>query len=147
MPPGAKFVKNKHHLYMLLAKHLQANPTTENSASLKWRLPGRDGMALAPPPGDKEWPKPAVPRGWKMGELLPYWSPAVTGGGVSENLFKDMMGAMGGAGGAPGGGLPGGMDMASLMGAMGGGGGAGSGGSGSEAGPSKKEKKDKKKGK
>ncbi|KAH7328092.1 hypothetical protein B0I35DRAFT_403520 [Stachybotrys elegans] len=28
--------------------------------------------------------------GWKMGELLPYLSPAMTSGGVSKNLFKDM---------------------------------------------------------
>ncbi|KEY68821.1 hypothetical protein S7711_10381 [Stachybotrys chartarum IBT 7711] len=28
--------------------------------------------------------------GWKMGELLPYLSPAMTGGGVSKNLFKVM---------------------------------------------------------
>lgn len=54
---------------------------------------------------------PAVPRGWKMGTVLPFHSPAVSGGGVSENLFKDMMsqmGGMGGMGGMPGmGGLPG----------------------------------------
>lgn len=31
-----------------------------------------------------------------MGTILPYYSPAVTGGGVSENFFKDMMGEMGG---------------------------------------------------
>jgi signal recognition particle subunit SRP19 len=26
-----------------------------------------------------------------MGTILPYYSPALTGGGVSENFFKDMM--------------------------------------------------------
>lgn len=29
-----------------------------------------------------------------MGAILPLHSPAVTGGGVSENLFKDMMAGM-----------------------------------------------------
>ncbi|CAI0653648.1 unnamed protein product, partial [Colletotrichum noveboracense] len=74
----------------------------------------------------KPWPKPAVPRGWKMGDLLPYFSPAMTGGGVSENLFKDMMKEM------QGGGDP----MAALMGQAAGGG----GGSGAEEKASKKKK-------
>lgn len=121
-------IKNKHQLYLLVAQHLRNHPTTDdkdkNSGGVLWeRIPG------GPPPPDraKPYPRPAVPRGWAMGDLLPYYSPAMTGGGVSENLFKDMMKEMQG-GGAPGGGggmpaLPGGMDMASLMSAMGGGGG------------------------
>ena len=39
-------------------------------------------------------PPPAVPRGWKVNEILPLHSPAVTGGGVSENFLKDMMAEM-----------------------------------------------------
>lgn len=122
---GASGIKNKHQLYILIAQHLRNNPTTEKSSAALWdRIPG------GPPPPDrtKPYPRPSVPRGWKMSELLPYYSPAMTGGGVSENLFKDMMKEMqgGGAGGMPGGGgmpgLPAGMDMASLMSAMGGGG-------------------------
>lgn len=31
-----------------------------------------------------------------MGEILPYYSAALSGGGVSENFFKDMMAEMGG---------------------------------------------------
>ncbi|KAK2002462.1 signal recognition particle, SRP19 subunit [Colletotrichum falcatum] len=92
-PPGMPEIKNKHHLFVLVARHLQANPTTEASAALRARVQG----APAPDPS-KPWPKPAVPRGWKMGELLPYISPAMTGGGVSENLFKDMMKEMQGGG-------------------------------------------------
>lgn len=141
---GGAGIKNKHQLYILIAQHLRNNPTTEKSASLWERIPG------GPPPpeqGDKKgYPRPAVPKGWKMGELLPYYSPAMTGGGVSENLFKDMMKEMGGAGGAGMPGLPGGMDMASLMGAMGGMGGA-AGGSEIEEGGSKKKKEKKGKGK
>ena len=41
------------------------------------------------PPGP-----PAVPRGWKMNTILPLHSAALGGGGVSENLFKDMMAEM-----------------------------------------------------
>ena len=63
------------------------------------------------PETGKPYPRPAVPRGWKMGELLPYMSAAMTGGGVSENLFKDMMKEM------QGGGDP----MSALMGAAAGG--------------------------
>ena len=90
--------------------------------------------------------KPAVPRGWKINEILPLHSPAMSGGGVSENFFKDMMAEMqqqGGAGGA-GGQLPAGMaGMLSGMGGGGAGGGAEAGGSGGET----KKKKDKKKAK
>lgn len=84
--PGAGGIKNKHHLYVLVARHLAENPTTEASAGLRVRIGGQ----MQPPEG-KPYPRPAVPRGWKMGELLPYLSAAMTGGGVSENLFKDMM--------------------------------------------------------
>lgn len=36
-----------------------------------------------------------------MGNILPLHSAAVSGGGVSENLFKDMMAEMTGQGGEP----------------------------------------------
>lgn len=137
VPPGAGAVNNKHHLYTLVAQHLLQNPTTENSQSLRWRLPGHQGGLAAPDPA-KPWPRPAVPRGWKIGELVPYWSPAVTGGGVSENLFKDMMKEMQGAGGGGAGGMP---DMASLLAGAAG----GAGGGGGEGGK-KKDKKGKGKG-
>lgn len=116
-------VKNKHHLYRLVAEHLRENPTTEDSPGLRVRIGGQ----LQPEPG-KPYPKPAVPRGWKMGELVPYLSAAMTGGGVSENLFKDMMKEM------QGGGDP----MSALMGAQAGGGG------GEESSGGGKKKKDKK---
>ncbi|KAH7192235.1 signal recognition particle, SRP19 subunit [Fusarium flagelliforme] len=116
-------VKNKHHLYRLVADHLRENPTTEDSPGLRVRIGGQ----LQPEPG-KPYPKPAVPRGWKMGELVPYLSAAMTGGGVSENLFKDMMKEM------QGGGDP----MSALMGAQAGGGG------GEESSGGGKKKKDKK---
>ncbi|KAF4975059.1 hypothetical protein FZEAL_8105, partial [Fusarium zealandicum] len=86
-------INNKHHLYRLVAEHLRENPTTEDSQGLRVRMGGQ----LQPEPG-KPYPRPAVPRGWKMGELVPYLSAAMTGGGVSENLFKDMMREMQGGG-------------------------------------------------
>jgi signal recognition particle subunit SRP19 len=49
----------------------------------------------------KEMPEPAVPKGWKMSKILPLHSPALTGGGVSENFMQDMMAEMmGGDGGS-----------------------------------------------
>jgi signal recognition particle subunit SRP19 len=66
-----------------------------------------------------------------MGTVLPYYSPGLTGGGVSENFFKDMMAEMQGQ-------VPGMPDMGAL---------AGASGSGGSIEPKKKEKKDKKKGK
>ena len=127
---GGHPVKNKHHLYVLVCEHLRARPTTEDSQGLRVRIAGQ-----LQPDADKPYPRPAVPRGWKMGELLPYMSAAMTGGGVSENLFKDMMKEM------QGGGDP----MAALMGgAAGGGGGGGGGGALEDSSGAGKKKKDKK---
>ncbi|KAK3902736.1 signal recognition particle SEC65 subunit [Staphylotrichum tortipilum] len=137
--PAAVDIKNKHHLYVLVATHLRANPTTDASPSLRVEV----GAIPMPPQAreqGKPWPRPAVPRGWKMGELLPYYSSAMTGGGVSENFLKDMMKEMQQGGGGPGG-MP---DMTSLLAAAGGGmGGTGGGASGSGSGGGKKEKKGK----
>ncbi|CAI4211565.1 unnamed protein product [Parascedosporium putredinis] len=113
----------RHHLYRLVAQWLQRNPTTDDSQSLRYQIPG----VPVPQPGEA-WPRPAIPKGWKMNELLPFVSPAMTGGGVSENLFKDMMKEM------QGGGDP----MAALMNAAGGPGPSAADDAG------KKKKKDKK---
>ncbi|KAI4648992.1 uncharacterized protein J4E78_008509 [Alternaria triticimaculans] len=78
-------VKNKHHLYILIAQALKANPTQKNTP---FRLP------IAGLPMPKEMPEPAIPKGWKMSKILPLHSPALTGGGVSENFLQDMMGEM-----------------------------------------------------
>ncbi|ERT00173.1 signal recognition particle subunit SRP19 [Sporothrix schenckii 1099-18] len=120
-------VKNKHHLYVLVARYLAAHPTTEASAGLRETVRG----APPPPPRGEAYPRPAIPRGWKLPELVPYLSPAMTGGGVSENLFQDVMKEMQGAGGPGGlgalggGGMP---DMRQAMAALAGGGGGGGGG-------------------
>ncbi|KAI1866330.1 hypothetical protein JX265_005267 [Neoarthrinium moseri] len=140
--PYAKQVKNKHHLYVLVAKHLRENPTTDASDSLRRvRIQGLPGH---PADGDK-WPRPAVPKGWKINELVPAYSNAMTGGGVSENAFRDIMKEMGGAGGA--GGMPGMGGMADMMnmlgGGMGGGGAGPSGAADQSGGGGKKNKKGK----
>jgi len=61
-----------------------------------------------------------------MGAILPYYSPAMTGGGVSENFFKDMMTEMGGQ-------LPPGMEgMQGMLGGAGPSAAAGGGGEGKQ---------------
>lgn len=117
-------VITEHHLYIKVAQYLATHPTT-SSSPLRLKIPGMQPVTEPLPP-------PAAPKGWKLGTVLPLHSAAVTGGGVSDNLFKDMMAEMQASGGA----LPPGMaGMADAMGAgAGGSGGAGSGGK-------KKEKK------
>ncbi|KAH0556825.1 hypothetical protein GP486_005381 [Trichoglossum hirsutum] len=78
----------EHHLYTLVSKHLLANPTTPASP-LRLRLPN-----VPMPDPSKPIPPVAIPRGWKMGTILPIHSPALSGGGVSENFFKEMMGEL-----------------------------------------------------
>jgi signal recognition particle subunit SRP19 len=101
--PSSPPVRNKHHLFVLVGRYLTANPTAEDSPALRMTVPG----VPLPVEDGKPWPRPAVPRGWKMGDLLPALSPAMTGGGISEGMFREMMKEMG----------PGGDAMAALMGA------------------------------
>ncbi|KAF2683634.1 signal recognition particle, SRP19 subunit [Lentithecium fluviatile CBS 122367] len=84
-------IRNKHHLYILISKYLQAHPADKTTP---FRLPIR-GI-----PMPKELPEPAIPTGWKMNKILPLHSPALTGGGVSENFLQDMMAEMQGETGA-----------------------------------------------
>ncbi|KAL8817219.1 MAG: hypothetical protein Q9191_008187, partial [Dirinaria sp. TL-2023a] len=70
---GAARIKNKHHLYNLISSHLLAHPTTADSP-LRLRIQGM-------PPPKEPIPPPAVPRGWKIGSILPLHSPALSGGG------------------------------------------------------------------
>ncbi|KAF2010962.1 signal recognition particle, SRP19 subunit [Aaosphaeria arxii CBS 175.79] len=114
-------IKNKHHLYILISQYLQQNPTEKNTP-LRLRIAGL-------PTPKEPLPEPAVPRGWKVNTILPLHSPALTGGGVSENFLQDMMAEMGEMGGMPG--------MPALPGMMGGG--------ASSTGGEGKKKKDKKK--
>ncbi|CRG91926.1 Signal recognition particle SEC65 subunit [Talaromyces islandicus] len=87
-------VKNKHHLQILVAKFLQAHPTTEKSP-YRLRIHGL-------PMPDKLPDPPAAPRGWKIGKILPIHSPAYSGGGISDNPFKEAMAEMEKMGGMPG---------------------------------------------
>jgi signal recognition particle subunit SRP19 len=91
--------QTEHHLYILVSRHLLANPTTPASP-LRLKLPN-----VPMPDPSKPIPPVAIPRGWKMGTILPIHSPALSGGGVSENFFKEMMGELQGQveGGASGG--------------------------------------------
>lgn len=101
----------------MISAYLKSNPTTDQSP-FKLRVPG------LPLPKDNKYPQPAVPRGFKMGNILPLHSPALSGGGVSDNMMADMMKELQGGGGA--GGMPGmpGMPPGLAGGAAGGGGGA-----------------------
>lgn len=71
----------------MISTYLKKHPTTEDS-------PQRLQIQGMPP--QKERIPPAIPRGFKIGTILPLHSPALSGGGVSDNMFKDMMAEMGG---------------------------------------------------
>ena len=81
----------ERQLYILVGEYLKSHPITPETPLLL-RLPNL-------PHPDKALPPPAIPKGWKMNEILPIHSPAVSGGGVSDNIFKEMMGELGGGGG------------------------------------------------
>ena len=137
-------IKNKPYLYTLVGKFLKEHPTKKDDP-LKLKIQGM------PIPENFMESEVVKPRGWKMNEVLPVHSCAVSGGGVSDNFFKEAMEemkqaqAMGGVPGGGGGGMP---DMSALQNMMGGMGmgGLGGGGSGSGGDGGGKKKKDKKKG-
>jgi signal recognition particle subunit SRP19 len=106
------------YLYKLIASYLKSHPTT-TASPMRFRIQGM------PMPKDNKILPPAVPRGSKINQILPLHSPALSGGGVSDNFLQDVMAEMGGQ-------LPPGInpDMMAALGGMGGGmGGAGAGGS------------------
>jgi signal recognition particle subunit SRP19 len=55
-----------------------------------------------PMPKDGAIIPPAIPRGVRMGSILPLHSPAMSSGPISDNFIQDMMQEMGGGGGMPG---------------------------------------------
>lgn len=73
----------EHHLYILVSTYLRSHPSTPHTP-LRLRIQG-----MPAPEGPVE--PPAVPLGWKMGTVLPLHSPALSGGGISENILRDMM--------------------------------------------------------
>lgn len=93
-------------LLLEIGKYLNAHPATKETP-FKLPTPGLPFTPAKPPP------TPAVPRGWKINEILPLHSAAHGGGGVTDDMFKDMMAGMGmpagalgdGAGGSGSGGM------------------------------------------
>lgn len=129
--PCHRVLTNSFLLRRAVGEHLRQHPTTPETP-LKFRIPGvplpSDGKS-----GSGHPQPPAVPRGWKIGSILPLHSPALGGPGVADDIFKEVMEGMG-------------MGMG-----MGGGGGGGDGSPGVSNGGSageiegRKEKRDKKK--
>ncbi|KAJ6010367.1 Signal recognition particle SEC65 subunit [Penicillium sp. IBT 35674x] len=120
-------IKNKHHLFIIVAQYLKAHPTNEQS-------PYRLRIRGLPTP-EKLPEAPQAPRGWKIGTILPIHSPAYSGGGVSDNPFKEAMAELQNMQGMPG--MPSIPGMPGMPGMSGESSGA----------DSEKKKKDKKKGK
>ncbi|KAH8145936.1 uncharacterized protein LAJ45_10078 [Morchella importuna] len=80
-------VSSKFVLYQKVGEWLVAHPTAPEDV-LKVRIPGM--------PFDGKVPSaPEAPRGWKMGSVLPLHSAALSGGGVSDDVFGEMMRDMG----------------------------------------------------
>ncbi|KAI5793121.1 signal recognition particle, SRP19 subunit [Geopyxis carbonaria] len=82
-----KVLKNKFLLYNAIGEWLKAHPTTPQTP-LKLQIPNVPFDGKIPEP-------PVVPRGWKMGSIVPLHSPALSGGGVTDDIFKEMMQGMG----------------------------------------------------
>lgn len=110
---GMSVINNKRHLFRALAEYMQQHPTTKDTP---FESPVFEQMQRAQGYRGERFCEPlAVPRGWKINEVLPVISPAITGGKAGEEMMEQMSqqmfpGMMGGAGGPglPGAGGPGG---------------------------------------
>lgn len=90
---GTRKLKNKRHLFTLLAEYLQAHPTTERTpfeSALFQQVAARQEGFRAP-----ESAKPlAVPNGWKINDVLPLNSRALSGGKADEEMMSQLQGQM-----------------------------------------------------
>lgn len=71
----------EHHLYKMISEYLKSHPTTKETPK-KLQIQGL--------PMPKSF-SPDIPRGQKMGSILPPHSPALSGGGVTDDMFKNMV--------------------------------------------------------
>lgn len=88
-------VNNKRHLYLLLAEYLQKHPTTERTpydSSLFQQMIAQQAQAGYRAP---ESVKPlALPIGWKINDVLPFNSRALSGGKADEEMMKQLQSQM-----------------------------------------------------
>lgn len=81
-------VKNKRHLYRMVAEYMQKNPPTERTpfeSPLFQSYANNPEISLP----DKSTPL-AIPKGWKMNSILPLNSRAIGGGEQNEEMMKQM---------------------------------------------------------
>lgn len=89
---GLKRIQDKRHLLLLVSDFLKKHPTTKETPfespvfQQLQQARGYNGERLCEPL--------AVPRGWKINEILPVISPAITGGEAPENMMEQMSKSM-----------------------------------------------------
>lgn len=80
-------VNNKRHLYRLIASYLQTHPTTKNMAFNHSIAQHMANAGIQPP----EEPTPlAIPKGWKINNILPIHSRTMGGGGQNKEMMENM---------------------------------------------------------
>jgi signal recognition particle subunit SRP19 len=88
-------ISNKRHLYILLSEYLKKHPTTDRTpyeSSLFQQMAAQQAQSGYKPP---ENTKPlAVPTGWKVGDVLPFNSRALSGGKADEEMMNQLQGQM-----------------------------------------------------
>ncbi|AOW07521.1 signal recognition particle protein [Yarrowia lipolytica] len=89
LPPHS--VKNKRHLFRLIAQYMKEHPTKEVTP---YQGPVFQKIIQTNP--EFPWnsknlpPKPQYPRGWKMPEILPILSPALSHGEANNDMMEQM---------------------------------------------------------
>lgn len=81
-------VKNKRHLYKLISDYLKSHPISEETpkqSPMYTRISQMDGAQLP-----ESFHPLAVPRGWKINDVLPLNSRALSAGKQSEEMFNQM---------------------------------------------------------
>lgn len=90
---GRAPVKNKRHLYHHVGKYLREHPATKDTpfeGGVFEQMKNMPGFT-----GERPTCEPlAKPRGWKINDILPVLSPAMTGGEAASNMMEQMSKSM-----------------------------------------------------
>lgn len=91
LPKDHPRIKNKRHLFSLVAEYLKSHPTPASPSAQPIAMQQVSAMGMPAP--DSTSPL-AVPRGWHINSVLPLTSRALSSGQATEEMMRQMQNSM-----------------------------------------------------
>lgn len=91
LPKDHGQIKNKRHLFNLVAEYLKSHPSKPSLSAQPIALQQVTAMGMPPPESVAPL---AVPRGWQINSILPLTSRALSAGEANEEMMKQMQNQM-----------------------------------------------------